>query len=36
MKLINDQIKISWSNFSCVFGVKDKLHTNIIFAQNEI
>ena len=36
MKLKNDQIRIRWFDLSWICGIKDKLHTNIIFTQNEI
>ena len=30
MKFKNDQIRIKQSNLSCICGIKDKLHTNVI------
>ena len=35
MKFKNDQIRIRQSDFSCICGIKDKLHTNVILQQKE-
>ena len=35
MKFKNDQIRIRQSDLSCICGIKDKLHTNIILQQKE-
>ena len=35
MKFKNDQIRIRQSDLSCICGIKDKLHTNVILQQRE-
>ena len=35
MKFKNDQIRIRQSDLSCICGIKDKLHTNVILQQKE-
>ena len=36
MKLKNDQIRIRQSDLSCICGIKDKLHTNVILQQRKL